>query len=118
MCNNPPASPSKKHLISQLKSRFVPHRHDHTKRGEDNQEKNRGFVLIDQVNSDLLLIPNDHSDPQHTRHAEACEHDRIDDDIVHIDHIQIESTTPVTPHLLPPMPPSIPSSTSPIVNRK
>jgi hypothetical protein len=65
------------------------------------------------VDSDLVLIPNDHNDPQHTRHAEPCEHGHIDDDLIDINHIQLESTTPVTPHLLPP----IQSSIIPALNR-
>jgi hypothetical protein len=100
-------TPNKHHLISQLKYRFASHRNEHKKREEHDPEKNRGFVLIDQVDSDLVLIPNDNNDPQHTRHAEPCEHGQIDDDIVDINHIQLESTTPVTPHLLPPTQSSI-----------
>jgi len=62
-------------------------------------KKNRGFLLIDEIDSDLVLIPNDHIDSQHTRHAVPCDYD---DDTVDISQIQLESTTPVTPHLLPP----------------
>jgi len=90
---------AKNHLISQLKHRFVSHKSNHTKRNEKNHEKNRGFLLIDEVDSDLVLIPNDHIDSQHTRHAVPCDYD---DDIVDINQLHIESTTPVTPHLLPP----------------
>jgi hypothetical protein len=82
------------------------------KRGEHDQEKNQGFILIDQIDSDLVLIPTDHNDPQHTRHAEPCEHGQIDDDIVDINHLQFESTTPATPDLLPPI-----QTALPVINR-
>jgi len=120
-----PTTPHKRYLISQLKSRLTPYRYEHTKRTENDQEKNRGFILVDQVDGDLVLIPNDNTDQQHTRHAQPCEHGQIDDDTVNIDHIQLESTTPVTPHLLPPPPPPPPQSSSslapsilPVINRK
>ncbi len=77
-------------------------------------ERNQGFLLINQVDSDLVLIPNDHNDSLHTRHAEPCEHGQIDDDIVDVDHIQLDSSTPVTPHLIPP----VQSSILPLRNRK
>jgi hypothetical protein len=101
-----------------MKHRLVPHRYEHTKRDENEQEKNRGFILIDQVDGDLVLIPNDTTDQQHTRHAEPCEYEQIDEDTVRLSQIQLESTTPVTPHLLPPSQTSLPSSTLSVINRK
>jgi hypothetical protein len=108
----------KHHLISHLKQRLSPHRYEYTNGNENNSEKNQGFLLIDQIDADLVLIPNDHIDQQGTRHAEPCEHVQIDDAIIDIAHIQLESTTPVTPHLLPPPPQSpLPSSILPVTNR-
>jgi hypothetical protein len=121
MYSTTPATPNKNYLISQLKNRLTPYRYEHTKRNENDQEKNRGFILIDQVDGDLVLIPNDNTDQQHTRHAEPCKHGQIDDDTVNIDQIQLESTTPVTPHLLPPpqsSSSSLASSILPVINRK
>jgi hypothetical protein len=111
-------TPQKNYLISQLKHRLASHKCENTKRDENDQEKNRGFLLIDQVDADLVLIPNDHNDQQYTSHAEPCEYGQIIEDIVDIDLIQLESTTPVTPHLLPPLQSSLPSSILPVINRK
>jgi hypothetical protein len=109
-------TPQKNYLISQLKHRLASHKCENTKRDENDQEKNRGFLLIDQVDADLVLIPNDHNDQQYTSHAEPCEYGQIIEDIVDIDLIQLESTTPVTPHLLPPLQSSLPSSILPVIN--
>jgi hypothetical protein len=110
-------TPNKNRLISHLKHRLSPCRYDSTKRDENDAEKNQGFLLIDQVDSDLVLIPNDVNDPQHTRHAEPCEHGPIVEDPVDINQIQLISTTPVTPSLLPPQRSSLASSLQPVINR-
>lgn len=94
------------------------HRHDSNKHTGNDQEKNHGYLLIDHVDSDLVLIPTDNSDAQHTRHAEPCEHGQIDDDIVDINEVHLEPTTPVTPHLLPPTSSSVPHSILPVINRE
>lgn len=101
-----------------MKHPFTSHRHDSSKRTGNDHEKDHGFLLINHVGADLVVIPTDNNDVQHTRHAEPCEHGRIDDDIVDINGVHLEPTTPVTPHLLPPMPTSLPNSIVPVINRE
>lgn len=113
--NTPPNSPNKHRLISQFKNRF---KHDSSKSAENDEEKNRGFLLIDRNGVDIGVISSENSDIQHTRHAEPCEHESIDDDIVDINDIHLEPTTPATPHLLPPTQSSLPNSISPLINRE
>lgn len=84
----------------------------------NNVEKNRGFLLIDCNGADLGIISSDNSDLQRTRHAEPCEHDDINDDIVDINDIHLEPTTPATPHLLPPTQSTVPNLISPLISRK
>ncbi len=105
-------------LITHLKHRLVPCRGEVTKKDNNNDEKNRGFLLIEQVDTDLVLIPHDNIDQQHTRHAEPCEHGQIEEDNVDINRIQLIATTPVTPSLLPPQQSSLVSSLIPVINRK
>jgi hypothetical protein len=111
-------TPHKNRLISHLKHRLAPCRLESSKRDGNDDEKNRGFLLIDQVDADLVLIPNDANDQQHTRHAEPCEHGQIDEDSVDVNQIQLVSTTPVTPSLLPPQQKSLTSPIQPVINRK
>lgn len=110
--------PNKNQLMSKITQRIAPYRYDQTKRDEINQEKNQGFLYVDQVDGDLIVIPNDNTDQQYTRHAEPCEHSLIDNDTVDIDQIQLASSTPVTPHLLPPSKSTTSPSILSVINRK
>ena len=111
-----PTTPRKNRLMSNLKYCLAPHKHEAAKNDE---EKNRGFLLIDQVDADLVLISNENGDQQHTRHAEPCVHEQVAGDTLDVNQIQLMSTTPVTPSLLPPQQPTTHSSSSlPLMNRK
>lgn len=99
MHTSPPTTPHRHNhhfLISQLKNRIT-HRHDQCKREKVEDEKNNGFVYIDGVDNETMLVSVDHADQQKTRHPEPCEHSQIDDDIVDISYNHLESSTPATP---------------------
>ncbi len=118
MYDTSPTTVHRNFSFSQLKHRLVPHRYESAKKDENNDEKNQGFLFIDQVDSDLVYIPADNIDQQRTRHAEPCEHGQIDEDGVDINQIQLVSTTPVTPNLLPPSQSSLIPSILPVTNSK
>lgn len=91
-------SPTTPHrLISHIKNRFHAHRHENCKREKIDAEKNNGFVYIDGIDNETLLVSVENADQQNTRHPEPCEHGQIDDDIVEISSDHIESSTPATP---------------------
>jgi hypothetical protein len=104
--------------MNHLKHRLASHKYEYTKRNGDDHEKNNGFLLIDQVDKDLVLISSDNIDQQRTRHAEPCVHGQIDEESIDINRIQLISTTPVTPSLLPPQTSTLTSSLLPLRNRK
>ncbi|CAF3477337.1 unnamed protein product [Rotaria sp. Silwood1] len=110
-------TPQRKHIIDQLKNRFTTCRYDNPKKDENESDKNRGFLLINQADDDIVYIQNDNADQQHTRHSEPCEHGRIDEDNAHVNQAQLVPTTPITPSLSPPQPSPLAFAISPVVNR-
>lgn len=89
-------------LISNFEQRLLPSRSDSRRREGSNPEFNEGFLLVDPSQLDLIFIPSDQMDSQHTRHAEPCVHGEIDDDHTDTNENQSISVTPLTPSLLPP----------------
>lgn len=115
MYTTSPTTPHRHHhLFSQLKHRVVAHLHDHSRRDKSDDEKNHGYVFINGIDNDAFVIAADNADQQNTRHPEPCEHSQIDDDMVDINYIQLESTTPMTPNLHPP---TQSSAIVPMINR-
>jgi len=85
------------YLFSQLKNRIVAHRNEHGKREKIDAEKNNGFVYVNGVDNDTVVISTDNADLHDTRHPVPCEHPHNDDDIVDISYNPIESSisTPI-----------------------
>ncbi|UJR35843.1 hypothetical protein I4U23_028587 [Adineta vaga] len=108
--NTSPPIPNRSRIISNIKHCLAPYRNEVTKKDGHNADKNRGFLLIDQLDSDLVLIPGDNNDQQHTRHAEPCAHEYVEEDTLDVNQIHLLSTTPATPSLLPPQQPTLNSS--------
>ncbi|CAF0905862.1 unnamed protein product [Adineta steineri] len=112
-----PTIPNKNRIISTIKHRLAPCRYETTKKDENNDEKNRGFLLIDQDGTDLGLISHDNIDQQHTRHAEPCQHGQLDEYSADTNQNHLLSSTPVTPSLLPPQQITLTSSSIlPLIN--
>ncbi|CAF1109174.1 unnamed protein product [Rotaria magnacalcarata] len=107
--NHSPTTTNKKFSISQIKNRLIPQRCENTKKDENHNEKNNGFLFVDQIDTDLVLIQTDTFDQQSTRHPEPCGFPPIYDDNMDINQMQLIPTTPVTPNLLPPEQPSLAS---------
>lgn len=111
MYRNSPTT-NKKFTLAHLKHKFSPHRSENSKKDENNDQKNNGFVLVDPDGTDVVLLQNDTFDQQNTRHPEPCDFGSVDDDNDNVDVNQIHllSTTPATPSLLPPEQPVLASS--------
>ncbi len=75
-------------------------RHEHQ---DNNHEKNNGYLVVVNPDSEPVLLPNDsidNDDHQQTQHAQPCV--QINHISFDLNQIQYTSLTPMTPNLLPP----------------
>ncbi|CAF1460118.1 unnamed protein product [Adineta ricciae] len=54
--------------LTHLKNKIKPHRAVKI----DDYEKNHGFLVVEDIDSDLVLLPDDSFDQQATQHAQPC----------------------------------------------
>ncbi|CAF0975201.1 unnamed protein product [Adineta steineri] len=79
------------HIINKIKSP----RHEHI----DESEKYHGYLVVETLNSELIVQPYDNLDQQATQHAEPCV--QTNDDNFDLNQIQYASVTPVLPNPSP-----------------
>jgi len=98
--------------LSHIKNKIRSSRHEYI----DDREKNNGFLVVESLDSDLVLLPDNSLDQQETRHAEPCV--QINEVGFDLHQIQYTAPKPVTPNVSPLQRPFLGLSRMIVGNRK